>query len=505
MDNEDAISYRFTPYLIGPLTACRVQPYNNGGVRDEAISRQGRLIGRLCGSSNYFSDSYPYLNGTDTIYVDEFFRFVNEDTAAFASVNHHRKNPYNLFGRRLESMKRVVQRGLLSTVRRLLFTGVTCRVSPISETRVGEEELLIGDGDMSQLKKNNNDVDDDVVTKYFKIERDHFIDLKRYDVRQLVYLMYKGALKVSDPNELLSKCELINEPMYSLNGAALTILIYISPVTGMYNWIYLLHEGTLYDDMIKVINETVTNYEEFVPMIAMELGRTNPNNNSVPYRLIDDDIYLANFVVYLGSREDWRVYLPVPYAIKESGGGGGRDGEDEDEDESDYDHDDDGTLEKLRKMYLEKVRLEEEEKKDVEKKQGGKEEEDYSPPYTLSFVKKRARDDDDFKKENEVLTNEMRLFAIYWYMKNMKEEKENDRSYSRHKAIFGLTDASPYIMSASSVWINRFEDVVVVKDDDSEDEEEESSSSSSSCLSQFLKTNNNIIDDHHGGGGGGGF
>lgn len=458
-NNPENRPYRYEPYLVGPLTACRVHPCSGGSYnsRDEAECRKGRLLGRLLGSSDYFSESYPYVNGTDTVYIDEFLRFVNEPE----DVLSNRKNPYRIYGRRLEGMKKIAKRGLLPLVRRLVFTGVTVRVDPIPETRLGEEEFLVGQGDMSQVL-DHNDLSSGGVAKHFKIEREHFVDLTRHDVYKLVKLMYTGGIIATDPSDILERCELIGESRhrYSLNGATLSFVSYIHSDSGDYNWFYILHEGTLYDDLISVINELLTEYEKFVPLIAIELGRTNPTNNLVPYYTLDGDVYIENFLVFLGGREDWRVYLPVPYAKKNV---------DDflEENWAANDHPSDW-YRQLRDNIL---------KEDEE----AEEDTDETRPITVietpdvrissTSLSAHVKYMDVTGKEKETkdpLTDEMHLFAIFWYLKTLCEPSEYCESFgklvSRYESFdklvsryrCGLINANPYVMSAPLVWTTVF-------------------------------------------------
>ena len=159
---KNDIPYRFQPCLDDLLPLESAQ----GSARNEAEHRQGRLLGRLCGFSDYLAGTYPYFNGTDIIYLDEFLEFVNKRNERTVD----RKNPYRFFRRRLESMKSSAKRGLLHFVRRLIFPGLTIRVNPIPETRVGEEEIIIADGDMSLVRDEN----DNIAAKHFKIDRERF-------------------------------------------------------------------------------------------------------------------------------------------------------------------------------------------------------------------------------------------------------------------------------------------------------------------------------------------
>lgn len=413
------INYKFQPCLAGPITACRIETVQ-GNAKIEADHRQGRLLGRVCGFSDCLAEAYPFVNSTDIIYLDEFLEFVNRPIEKTVERN----NPYRYFRRRLDHMRNLAKQGLLYLCRRLLFPGITIRVNPLPETRVGEEEVLIVDGDMSLVRDEN----DEIAAKHLKIDRKRFIDLKRYDVCKLIDLMYYGSVThVMSSFDILQKCELMNESKiyYSIEGCVISIIIFISPVDKKYHWFYIMHEGTLHDDLIRKINDQVTKYENFVPMISMELGRTNPTDNSVPYHFLDNDVYVESFVVNLGSRENWKIYLPVPYTKTDN-----------------YDHEKiTRSADEWCKYFIFKMtEMESEHEPEFDNSIS-------RSPSTLLEYRQRQSLEELLINDNktDALTDEMRLFAIYWYNKTI-EKIDSSENFHLNQFISGLLDASNVVL-----------------------------------------------------------
>ena len=173
-------------------------------------------------------------------------------------------------------------------------------------------------------------------------------------------------------------------------------------------------------------------------MITMELGRTNPANNSAPYYFLDNDIYVESFRAHLGSRENWRVYLPVPYAKN-----------------SKTDYEDITMTVDQWYSYLKEKNNEAEcaERRVFERI--------VVQPSTLSAYKQHEEQEEALNTENldktEIITSEMRLFATYWCNKTIRESDTNER-FNLNEFISGLIDASPFVLFSG--WMECAEDIV---------------------------------------------
>lgn len=346
------MDYRFEPAFIGPCSACKIRKRD----RYDHFDRKGCLLGRCVGSATAFSDRYYSLFGTDIFYVNEFFDFINDYEEGKIEID----KCFCSFKTQLMTMRSMMMPTTTST-KKNIFTerrvdseceesgddedkeleetapkvsiaaiyksfslyGVVVKAPPIYEARMGEEESVVGFGDLSSVPSKQeiilrNDNEMEYVCNKLRIPVSHFVDLSLYDVPKAVQRLFTGIISGrQELQDIFEDCALLTvEQTYPIYGCYVDLVIAKSVETHKIFWWYVFHKNHIYDDLIDVINSQAPDLNRLIPVLVVPVGKTNPQSTDLPYEIVDGCAMIDHFC-FLPNPSEHQLYVPMPIGKKQ--------------------------------------------------------------------------------------------------------------------------------------------------------------------------------------------